>query len=318
MIRSLLASFASIVALSATGTLAAEPAPAPPAIIDLTGDYSRFYHETEGQPAPVRVAKFKELMEKKFPGFYSATRLEVPAAKYDAWVKESFDDFPAIEAKFTTRAAALPAAFAAAQRDFARTFPDSGPLPPTYVVHSLGEMDGGTREIGGKVVLVFGADVMALVHKDGANERPFLEHELFHTFHEPRFGECKPLWCALWEEGLATYVADQLNPGATSDELLLTEEMRRRIDAIRVAAVCAVRQRVMSEDGKDYSALFNGGRNLPGLPERAGYYVGYLVAKGLGEGRSLSELARWDQNAARPHILAELAKMAPDCPAAGS
>lgn len=318
MIRSLLASFACIIALSATGTLAAEPALAPPAIIDLTGDYTRFYHETEGQPAPVRVAKFKELMEKKFPGFFSETRLDVPAAQYDSWVTESFEDFPTIEKKFTARAAALPAAFATAIRDFARTFPDAGALPPIYLVHSLGEMDGGTREVGGKTVLVFGADVIVQVHKDDANERPFFEHELFHTYHEPRFAECKPLWCALWKEGLATYVADQLNPGATNSELLLTDDMRRQIDANRVAAVCAVRQRVMSEDGKDYSVLFNGGRSLPGLPQRAGYYVGYLVAKGLGEGRSLSELAHWDQATARPHILAELAKMAPDCTAAGS
>jgi hypothetical protein len=318
MIRSFLLGLAAIAALTATGAHASEPAPAKPAIVDLTGDYIRFYHASSKQPRLARAVAFKRLMAKKFPGFYTETRVGAPAAEYDEIVAKSFDAFPKIEARFVARAAALGPAFAAAISDFHRTFPEAGTLPPTYLVHSLGEMDGGTREIGGRTVLVFGADVIAQVHREGANERPFFEHELFHTYHEPRFGNCQPVWCAMWEEGLATYVADQLNPGATDDELLLSTAMREQIDANHTLAACAVLQRAMSEDPGDYSALFNGGRNLPGLPERAGYYVGFLVAKRLGEGLSLQELARWDQAAARPRILAELAKLAPDCPAAGS
>lgn len=318
MIRSLLLGLAAITALTATGAPVAKPAPAKPAIVDLTGDYIRFYQASSKQPRLARAAAFKRLMAKKFPGFYTETRIGAPAAEYDEIIAKSFDAFPKIEGRFKARAAALGPAFAAAITDFQRTFPEAGALPPTYLVHSLGEMDGGTREIGGKTILVFGADVIARVHREGANERPFFEHELFHTYHEPRFGECKPVWCALWEEGLATYVADQLNPGATDDELLLSPAMRRQIDANRAMAACAVLQRAKSEKSDDYSALFNGGRNLPGLPERAGYYVGFLVAKRLGEGLSLQELARWDQVAARPRILAELTRMAPDCAAAGS
>jgi hypothetical protein len=318
MIRSLLLGLAAIAALSAAGARAADHAPTKPAIVDLTGDYTRFYHASSKQPRLVRAAAFKRLMARKFPGFYSEARLGAPTAEYDEIIAKSFDAFPAIEARFTARAAALAPAFAAAISDFHRSFPEAGALPPTYLVHSLGEMDGGTREIGGRTVLVFGADVIARVHREGANERPFFEHELFHTYHEPRFGDCKPVWCALWEEGLATYVADQLNPGATEDELLLPMAMRQQIDANRAMAACAVLQRAMSEDEHDYSALFNGGRNLPGLPERAGYYVGFLIAKRLGEGQSLQELARWDQAAARPRIIAELGKLAPDCRAAGS
>ncbi|WP_421854161.1 hypothetical protein [Novosphingobium sp.] len=320
MIRALFFSLAAILtlALTAPSAFAADPAPAKPAIVDLTGDYTRFYHASIGQERFARAAAFKRLMAEKFPGFYTETRLGAPAAAYDEIIAKSFDAFPEIEARFTARAAALEPAFANAISDFHRTFPEASALPPTYLVHSLGEMDGGTREIGGGTVLVFGADMIARLHRAGANERPFLEHELFHTYHEPRFGECKPLWCALWEEGLATYVADQLNPGATEDELLLPMAMRRQIDANRAVAACAVLQRAMSEDPHDYSALFNSGRNLPSLPDRAGYYVGYLVAQSLSKGRNLGELARLDQAAARPLILAELAVLAPDCPSAAA
>ncbi|MEI6641725.1 MAG: hypothetical protein WCL10_06775 [Novosphingobium sp.] len=319
MLRTLLAGLAALSLCLSTAASAAAPAGSEPdqlPIHDLTGDYTRFYHASIGQPPANRAAAFRKLMAEKFPGFFTETRHGATAAQYDALVIKALEAFPKIETRFTARAAALGPALAAAIGDFRRTFPDAGPLPPTYLVHSLGEMDGGTREIGGKTVLVFGADMIAQLHREDANERPFFEHELFHTYHEPRFGDCKPIWCALWEEGLATFVADKLNPGAKDDELLLPMAMRRQIDAKLAEAACAVLQRAMSEKPGDYSALFNSDRNLPGLPQRAGYYVGYLVAKSLAEGRSLPELAQWDQAAARPRILAELAKMAPNCPAA--
>lgn len=287
---------------------------APPAIIDLTGDYIRYFHATENLPVAERVARFKALMATRIPGFYDAARVGAPAAEYDSYIARSFERFPAIEAKFTARAAAVAGQLADAQADFARTFPDSTAMPPIYLLHSLNEMDGGTRELGGRTVLVFGADVIARTHRDDANERPFFEHELFHVYHAPRFGACKPLWCALWEEGLATYVAARLNPGATDDELLLPAADMARIKAGQAAAVCAIRSLALSEQEDGYRKLFNGGSNLPGLPERAGYFVGYLVAERLGERRTLAELAAWPVATARAKVRATLAAMAPDCP----
>jgi hypothetical protein len=43
------------------------------------------------------------------------------------------------------------------------------------------QMDGGTREIGGKTYLIFGADVITQIH-ESRDLTPFLDHELFHRF----------------------------------------------------------------------------------------------------------------------------------------
>ena len=298
--------------LLASLSIAAAPAPK---IIDLTGAYTRFFHATEGLPPAARVARFKAEMAAAFPGFYDEKRIGIPAADYDALVARSFERFPAIEAQFTARAAAVAGQLADAQADFARTFPDIGAMPPTYLLHSLGEMDGGTRDFAGPTVLVFGADVIARAHRPNANERPFFQHELFHVYHEPLFKDCKPLWCSLWEEGMATYVAATLNPGAKSDELLLPEADLTAIRANPAPAVCAVRARFESTDDADYKSLFNGGSHLPGLPERAGYFVGFMVAQKLGAGRTVNELAHWPVAEARAKVDATLRELAPDCPA---
>lgn len=43
---------------------------------------------------------------------------------------------------------------------FTAIFPDYRPQVETWFLHSLGEMDGGTREFNGHHYLMFGADMM--------------------------------------------------------------------------------------------------------------------------------------------------------------
>ena len=213
-------------------------------------------------------------------------------------------------------------AILAVSRDFERQFGPAretfearfGPVTseqPIYLVHSLGEMDGGTRTFGGKTALMFGADMIAKIHA-GHDSRPFFHHELFHLWHGARFHDCEPVWCSLWTEGLATYVAHQLNPGADDAALLLTvpAPIRPPVDANRGAALCALASRLDSTKDEDYAALFYGSRHLPGMPARMGYYLGYLVADDLGKSRSLAELGTLKPAEVRPLIDASLARMA--------
>lgn len=290
-------------------------AASPPPLNDLTGDYVRFYNATKNVPPAQRVACFKAEMATRFPGFYRADRVGIPEAQYDGLVAASFENFPRIEADFVARAAAVAGQLAAAQADFAEAFPAPSAMPPVYLIHSLGEMDGGTRELNGKTVLVFGADVIARAHAADANERPFFEHELFHVYHEPSFKPCDTVWCALFEEGLATHVAATLNPGAKAAELLLDDATLAAIKANPAPAACAIRRVASSAAPDDYQNLFNGGASFPGLPERAGYYIGFLIAQQLGKDRSIQQLAALSVPAAKAEVFAALDKFAADCPA---
>ena len=164
--------------------------------------------------------------------------------QYDSAIIQSFEQFPGIRDHFTAVTSGFARLLAPAYDSFARAFPDLRPIGPIYIVHSIGEFDGGTRKVSGQSRLVFGADVMAQVHHF-ADETPFFQHELFHVYHAQFFSDCEETWCALWSEGLAVLVAQRLNPRATDAELLLTspQPIRPEVDRNRVAAVCAVASR---------------------------------------------------------------------------
>lgn len=160
--------------------------------------------------------------------------------------------------------------------------------------------------------LSFGADVIAQIHMNH-NIQPFFHHELFHIYHERRFAYCESVWCLMWSEGLATYVADNLNPGASDSELLLAmpEPIRARVDANRDFATCSVRGNLDATDVQTVSALFCAGdARDPRLPPRYAYYVGYLLATELGQTRNLVQLASLSTAEARPLIEIALDRMA--------
>lgn len=124
------------------------------------------------------------------------------------------------------------------------------------------------------------------------------------------------MWCSLWAEGLAVYVAAKLNPNADDSALLLTSPvpLRKAVEDHRAEAVCAVRARLDSERGADYGPLFVGGSTpiSSALPPRFGYCIGYLVAADLGKRRNLRQLAALTAERARPLIDRILSRLA-DC-----
>ena len=257
-------------------------------------------------------AAIRERFATDLPGFYENERFGDMAGFVDGVRTQKLAEWPE-HREAATRAA----------RQFAIDFPHAvaafedavGPLPaqrPVTLVMSLGEFDGAVRNLGQGDNLYFGADEMARIYS-GASTTPFLQHELFHTYHSPLIGDCQPLWCALWAEGLATYAARRLNPGATDVELGLTlpAPIRPALANRRSDAVCAIRRRM--DGGDDYRPIFTGmGEPLEGLPLRFGYLVGLWVAEDLGKGRSLAEMARWKGDDLRNRIAASLDRMA-DC-----
>lgn len=299
-------------ALVWVGAGAAAAQERPYEFIDLTGPFLQAYDRTEGQPLPVRIKAFKTDVAEQFPEFYGRARNPgMSQEDYDARIGRVIEGFGPIRESFTSKATSFQALLDPAYVSFSRAFPDMGNVGRIYLVHSFGEMDGGSREYGGQNVLIFGADVMGRAHTY-ADEEPFFHHELFHIYHARSFGGCAQMWCSLWAEGLATYVAKSLNPDATNEQLLLTvpEDIPTAIDANMREAVCAVRTRLDSTSNNDRNALFSSGRLNERLPPRFGYYIGFLVARDAGRTHTLQDLAQMDQAAARPVIEASWARLA--------
>lgn len=244
---------------------------------------------------PERVAAFRKNVASKFPEFYDVSRFGSGKtdADYDIYIARSIDKFGAIRDTYLDQVKAFGDAMPRHMASFAAAFPDFRMSTPTWLVHSLGEMDGGTRELQGKRTLIFGADMMARLHPDG-DLAPLFHHELFHVYHEERFAcPTEAVWKQLWEEGLATYVSHALNPKANFNELLL-DFPRGMPEATRANLPAAWKQLASVLDNTDpgmNAELFQTSGKGSGLPTRRGYYLGYLLARDAGKTRDLATLA---------------------------
>lgn len=287
-----------------------------PAFESYAEEFDRFATESAAMPPEERVRAFRAKFDALVPGFYEP-RFGATEEKYNARVLAALQGYPAQRDKFLAAARGFAAAYATANTRFRAVFPDYAPTMPIYLVHSLGEMDGGTRELKGRLVAIFGADVIAKIHGDGTIG-PFLDHELFHFHHARFFPDCDALWCSLWQEGLATYVAARMNPGVDDRALMLTipRPIRPEVEPKLAEAMCFARSKLESTDQGDYAAFFFGsggsGKAATPYPPRFGYYLGYLLAKRIGDDMPLAALAELPPAKVKP--LLEKALAAYRCP----
>lgn len=284
----------------------AAPAPAPVTFTDFANAFDAFAERTEDMPTAERVKAFRATFDRIAPGLYASA----DQARLERRIVKALDEFPAIRPAYRHVERTFPKALRIAVRRFRRVFPDFSPPLPIYLTHQLGERDGGSDYVNGRKVMLFGADVIARIHNDDSLQ-PFLEHELFHLEHARHFVDCDQLWCPLWQEGLATYAAAAMTPGASDHQLLLDqpEPIRAPIDARWGEALCWIAARFDSAAAADSGAAFSAGAAASGLPPRFGYYVGLRVAMEAARTRQLPALARLDDAEARPIVAKALGRL---------
>ncbi|MEL1264707.1 hypothetical protein [Pseudoxanthomonas putridarboris] len=317
--RECLKSLLALAMLSAATLAAAVPRteetagngePARATFVDLTDDFARLHDATEGLPEAERVQAFKQRVLPLFPSFYGIERFEGRATweQRDRQIANALARFPEQRAAYLAKAAQFGADLDENIASFRQAFSDFSLTTPIYLLHSLGEMDGGTRDFDGRTYLIFGADGMVRYHAGWESESAFFHHELFHTYHQQRLGDCEPVWCVLWIEGLAVHVAQRLNPDASEPELLLDfpAGMAAATRAVLVPSLEHLKTVLDSEDDATMNALFSSGTDATGLPSRRGYYLGWLIAQRIGNDRDLAELANLPRERVRPLLEAAI------------
>lgn len=278
----------------------------------LTRAFASFAEQTATLPDDQRLARFGKEVAARFPAFY------VPAdgegvAQYRARVLKALREFPAIKTRYEAAEAAFPQAYAAGVAHFRTAFPDFRAPANVVILHSLGQLDGGTRTLGGKHYLLFGADGIARYHEPDSIGVLF-DHELFHVEHARAFSDCDPVWCGLWQEGLATYASLAMNPGANDRQLMLDlpKPIRGSVDAQWKAALCLLRAKLESTSRADYGLFFFANANGSSFPSRFGYYLGLRIAEQAAAKHSLQEMARMDHSAAHALVGRSLDGMVAD------
>jgi hypothetical protein len=200
----------------------------------------------------------------------------------------------------------------AVMRAFADSFPDFHFGGTIYIYPSLYNRNGGVFEVAGRRVLGFGPDMIVRVSGADASLRVLVSHELFHLYHyaiNPRFAEQQPLWGQIWREGLATYVSSRLT-GTTSEAALLSDStLSARVRSVLPALLEDVRQH-LDDTARAVTQPYMQSRQLrPDIPPRAGYYIGYVIARRIGGDKSLAQLARMGGDSLRARVRAEIDRM---------
>ena len=285
-------------------------------LTDLTPDFAELADQTATLSDIARVTAFHAHFDPLLPGYFNGKSERQP--RFDITALRFLQSWPRQRAKITQTAAAFGDAFARGQAHFKTAFLDYSLTVPVYLVHSIGQQDGGTRTIGGRTVLFFGADVMAELH-DETTIGPFLDHEIFHVYHERYFSGCMALWCSLWKEGLATYAASRLNPGAGDRALLLTQPqpIRPKVEPRLADAMCGLRGKFDSVQREDYAPFFLFGPARGPFPSRYGYFLGYLLAAKIGTTMPLQSLAKLPPDKVKPLLEAAIDGYGPCPPSAG-
>jgi hypothetical protein len=272
---------------------------------NLADDFATTWDATKDLPMAERVEAFKKNVASKFPEFYAPDR-RGGVARQDALIADQIEKFGAIREAYLGKVRAFGSAMPRHLAAFQVAFPDFRLTTPTYLVHSLYEMDGGTRTLNGKTYLIFGADLMAILHPDEDDAALFL-HELFHVYHTALFNcSSDSMWTSLWEEGLAVYVSEKLSHRTSLTELLLDfpKGMPAATQARLPEAWAQLEQMLDSTSPDTYAEFFNTAQTEGGLPARRGYYLGYLVAQEAGQTRGLTTLAHLTCDQVEPLVKA--------------
>jgi hypothetical protein len=298
-------------ALFALGpALAFHPAPAVADVCqyqNLMPEFFAFEAATKNLAPDIRAERFAKEFAAKHPAFYGDKDLGWPArvqkdslGLLDPRQAESLPGFPPLtEARLHAVARTVTNDFAAAQDKFLKAFPDFRCQDSVEFGPSFRRFDGHEyKDAAGHGHMLFGIDAIAMLH--GPEDMPaFFTHELFHIYHRQVMGARLPdpegiPWWVMWEEGLATYVSQRLNPTLDAQQVLwFPQDIVQRMQAPG-ATVRAARLMLADFDKVGGGVhWFSSGDPAPGgLPPRAGYYMGYLLASELGRDHPLGWLAQ--------------------------
>ncbi len=158
---------------------------AEPKIHNLANPFLRFWEKHRNEPTEKKVSQFKKEIIPIFPEFYNARieRWNKRGENSDKLIASHLEEFPKIEKEFRRKNSELEKTIQESLKSFSQKFPDINPNFEIYVIHSLGEMDGGTRQFGEKNYFILGIDGMVKYHQGFTSEVPFFHHELFHVYH---------------------------------------------------------------------------------------------------------------------------------------
>jgi hypothetical protein len=180
--------------------------------------------------------------------------------------------------------------------DLHHLFPDFDPAKAKIeLILSLFRFDGKVPHDDTGTLLI-GLDGLAKFYGPNAPLRVLLTHELFHLYHFqvnplPRDLDRLTLGRQVWQEGLATYVSQQLNPNAPLGSILLDPRLALEGPSYTVEVAREIAGKLESTDDADTAIyLLHTSSNV--RPSRLGYLIGFDIARSVAKTMPLEAMAR--------------------------
>ncbi|HEY0309490.1 MAG TPA: hypothetical protein VGB94_15105 [Acidobacteriaceae bacterium] len=287
-------------------------------VVDLMPAYWSAVESSKTETPAQKVLTFRHALNLDHTDLYSATGIGFASTTdLDLAILTSMASVQRHDAAIHGIATRLRDELPAHMAAFQRTFPDFRCNFTIYLAPSLGKLDGAGRIVDGHPALVFGVDNISEEFSDsGLNLSVFLDHEIFHRYHEQVAGfsddkgDQEQIGRALWAEGLATYISMKMNPPATlQDALFIPSDLIARAQPLLPSLIAQLEPKLDQADPELFHRFFSYHHYDTGVPSRSGYYIGALAAARMAEGNSMLDMAHMDGVVIQrrlPQILREL------------
>ncbi len=294
------------------------------AVRNLKENYLNFYNRINSSEMTVeeKISVWDEEIERAWPEFYNEI---IHAKQYsDDWEDRKLKSFdrlithlPKIHDDIVKNFNEFEGVVNEQISHFRETFSDLD-LSGLEIVAapSLLRFNGQVSIVNKKPVAGFGMDMIAfLKHKPnflpGMNYRHnssvFYSHEIFHFYHNKKQGlqwlsrdeynAMATMAVPLWNEGMATYISRHVNPEAKLGELFmdanLVDTCVPQLDHLKKMYAEIVHKK-HPDNQIDYVNWFLLSSKNKEVPIRAGYCLGYFVAKDLIEQHGLETALSWE------------------------
>jgi hypothetical protein len=203
----------------------------------------------------------------------------------------------------------FPARLEKAWRRFEVQAPDLKAGAQVYLLPAPRTAVGGAvRPLKDVDLVVFGVQEVASTLGTRTGFDVLVHHELTHLYHQQVNAEMRTmiaevylppyatggakLYQVLWLEGLAVYTSRLLNPGAPDKEVLLSDEVAADVKSRWPRLGGDIRDHLDSSQKADIDAYLFDSVSGKGIPRRAGYFVGMLVAQRLAKDYPYAKLCR--------------------------
>src|SRR5580698_1216345 len=191
-------------------------------VYDLVPDLNNFLRAAPKEKED-RAKLFAQTMIRPHPEIYDRPEIfKTDIGTLERYLEDLNGYLPAIEhihQRFEEQRASI-------QTKFLNAFPDfDAARARVYLMLSLFRFDGKIPHDNPRMLLL-GLDGLAKFHGADARLPVIVSHELFHVYHFqvnplPSDIDQIQLYRLIWQEGLATYVSQMLNPDASLADVLL-------------------------------------------------------------------------------------------------